>query len=205
MLVANPNAPSGNAHPIDELERLANSLQGGVLVVDEAYADFASAHALRLVDRCPNVVVLRTFSKSHSLAGMRIGLLFGSETLMAGIAKVKDSYNLDRLAIAAGAAALEDNAWALKNVARVRATRDRVAATLTRLGLAVLPSETNFLLVRLPNAAEAKRVYLELKQRGVLVRYFSARLLEDALRISIGTDAECDFFLSELAACLPAR
>jgi histidinol-phosphate aminotransferase len=204
VLIANPNAPSGNAHPISELARLAKSLRGGILVVDEAYAEFAPDNALELARTLPNVIVTRTFSKSHSLAGMRLGLLFGSEALVAGIQKVKDSYNLDRLAIVAGAVALEDHAWMRRNVEQVRATRIRLAERLTALGLSVLPSETNFLLVRFPGKQEAKGAYEFLKQRGILVRYFATRLLEDAIRISVGTDPEIDALLVELGHYLAA-
>jgi histidinol-phosphate aminotransferase len=199
MLIANPNAPSGNAHSVAELARLARSLRGGVLVVDEAYADFAADNALELARTVPNVIVIRTFSKSYSLAGMRLGLLFASEAMVAGIQKVKDSYNLDRLAIVAGAAALEDDAWMRGNVERVIATRVRLAERLTTLGLSVLPSQTNFLLVRFPGGQpQAKGAYEHLKQRGIFVRYFPSRLLDDAVRISVGTDVEVDAFLAEL-------
>jgi histidinol-phosphate aminotransferase len=205
VLVANPNAPSGTAHSIAALERLANSLNGGVLVIDEAYAEFARDNALELARRLPNVVVLRTFSKSHSLAGMRLGLLFGSEQVIAGLQKVKDSYNLDRLAIVAGAVALEEHAWMRTNVERVIQTRDYLARRLTELGLDVLPSHTNFLLARFASVELARGAYEHLKQNGVLVRYFSARLLDDALRITVGTEAEIEAFLAELSRYIHAE
>jgi histidinol-phosphate aminotransferase len=198
VFIASPNSPSGTSHPIAALEELAASLPNGLLVVDEAYADFADQNALELARRIPNVVVLRTFSKSYSLAGMRVGLLFGSAEVVAGIGKVKDSYNLDRLAIAAGAAALRDAPWMRANVAKIRATRARLATELSRRGLEVLPSSANFLFVRMGSADRARTAYRTLKERGILVRYFDRPLLDDGLRITIGTDAETDEFLNAL-------
>jgi histidinol-phosphate aminotransferase len=204
VFVANPNAPSGTPHALADLRSLARSLAGGVLVIDEAYADFAEGNALELARSEPNVVVLRTFSKSYSLAGMRLGLMFGAAELIAGVAKIKDSYNLDRLAIAAGAAALSDQRWMLDNVAKIRATRARLVSGLMRLGFTVLPSQTNFVFARLPGASglkgaeRAAAAYQFLKDRGILVRYFKLRLLDDGLRITVGTDEEIDALLTAL-------
>jgi histidinol-phosphate aminotransferase len=199
VFVASPNSPSGTSHPTAALRELAQSLPNGLLVVDEAYADFAGESAIELTRTLPNVVVLRTFSKSYSLAGMRIGLLFGSRELVSGIAKVKDSYNLDRLAIAAGAAALRDAAWMQTNVAKIRATRERLAAGLARLGFDVLPSSANFVFARTSSAERARSAYRSLKERGILVRYFDRPLLDDGLRITVGTDAEITTLLEALA------
>ena len=202
VFVSSPNAPSGIAHGIPELRRLALSLAGGLLVIDEAYVDFAENSALPLVDELPNVVVLRTFSKSYSLAGMRVALMFAAEPIIAGIAKIKDSYNLDRLALVAAAAALTDNSWMLSNVAKIQRTRMRLSVALMSRGLEVLPSEANFILMRLAEAAEAKRVYEALRARNVFVRYFPFPLLDDALRVTVGTDADIDAFLAHLDAIL---
>lgn len=198
VFVASPNSPSGTSYACDQLRTLARSLKNGLLVIDEAYVDFATTSALGLVKDEANVVVLRTFSKSHSLAGMRLGLLYGSREVVAGLWKVKDSYNLDRLAIAAGAASLRDTAWTKANCAKVIATRERVSQALSAWGLEVLPSQSNFLFVRLGSASKAEGGYRFLKEHGILVRYFSMRLLDDGLRITIGTDAEMDAFLKTL-------
>lgn len=209
VFVANPNAPSGTPHSVDDLRALARALGEGVLVIDEAYADFAASNALELVKTEPNVVVLRTFSKSYSLAGMRLGLMFGSRELIEGVSKIKDSYNLDRLAIAAGAAALRDQAWMKSNVEKIRVTRARLVSALTQLGYQVLPSQTNFVFARLPGASgrtgaeRAAGAYQFLKDRGILVRYFKLRLLDDGLRITVGTDEEIDALLQALRE-LPA-
>jgi histidinol-phosphate aminotransferase len=198
VFVASPNSPSGTQYDVEELRRLARSLKNGLLVIDEAYVEFAAQNALCLAREEPNVVVLRTFSKSHSLAGMRLGLLYGPSAIVAGLWKVKDSYNLDRLAIAAGAAALRDPQWTKTNCAKVVATRERTAKALTAMGLDVLPSQSNFIYARTDSAPRAAGGYRFLKEQGLLIRYFPLRLLDDGLRISIGTEAEMDALLKTL-------
>jgi histidinol-phosphate aminotransferase len=199
MMICNPNAPSGTLAPLATIAELATGFDG-IVVVDEAYVDFAPAGttALPLLASHPNVVVLRTFSKSFSLAGMRIGLAFGHPDLLAEIAKVKDSYNLSRAAIAAGTAALVDLVWMEQNVARIVATRARLVARLAELGYEVLPSATNFVLARRPGEDQAP-VQAALRERGILVRHFATERLRDALRISVGSDEEIDRLLAELA------
>jgi histidinol-phosphate aminotransferase len=194
--VCHPNSPSGTPVPIEVIDSLAQRVSG-LLVVDEAYVDFADANALALVRRRDNVIVLRTFSKSFSLAGMRIGLAFGAPPLIDELMKVKDSYNVTRLSIVAATAALEDYAWMQANVARIRSTRERLTNGLRERGFAVLPSHSNFVLARRPTHSLAE-VYAALKARGVLVRYFSTPELFDALRITVGTDAEIDVLLTNL-------
>ena len=200
IFVASPNSPSGTSYPSGELDELAASLSRGVLVVDEAYAEFARHNALELVRRHDNVVVTRTLSKSHSLAGLRVGLLFASETLARGLTKVKDSYNLGRLPICAGAAALRDSTFMRANVERIVATRERLSTALRGLGFEVLPSEANFVFARRPRGERALKLYQALKDRGILVRYFDRPLLDDGLRITVGTDEEVDALLSALRA-----
>ena len=194
--VCHPNSPSGTPVPIEAIARLAKQVTG-LLVVDEAYVDFADANALPLVRACDNVVVLRTFSKSFSLAGMRIGLAFGPPTVIAALLKVKDSYNVTRLSMVAATAALDDYPWMEANVARIRCTRDRLTAQLAARGFSVLPSHANFVLAR-RRGSSLEPVYHGLKARGVLVRYFPTPQLFDALRITVGTDAEVDALLAAL-------
>lgn len=197
-IVCHPNAPTGVPASISELRRLAASLSG-VLVVDEAYVDFAEESALPLIRDCGNVIVLRTFSKSFSLAGMRIGLAFAPAPLITDLMTVKDSYNLSRLSIRAGAAALEDYGWMEANVGRVKRTRAHLIAELARRGFDVPPSQTNFVLARRPGISQ-EETYLELKERKILVRYFKTAELQDALRITVGTDEE----IAQLLAALDA-
>jgi len=185
-LVCTPNSPSGTVAPTAQLKELAGRLKG-VLVIDEAYTDFADENALELVGRCPNVVVLRTLSKGYSLAGLRVGFAVGKPDLLKGLAKVKDSYNVDAVACAVAAAAVEDQAHKTANVEKVKASRGKLAADLVKLGFKVWPSQANFMLVR-PTDGNAERLYRELKDRRILVRYFKEPRLEDKLRISVGTD-----------------
>jgi histidinol-phosphate aminotransferase len=194
--ICNPNAPSGTAVSIADLDALAARL-AGVLVIDEAYVDFTEATALPLVHRHGNVIVLRTFSKSFSLAGLRIGLAFGPPSLITELSKVKDSYNINRLSIVAATAALDDYAWMEANVAKIRRTREVLSTRLRALGFDVLPSQTNFVLARTPGRSCAA-LYRGLKDRGILVRYFDTPELDDAVRITVGTDAETEALLAAL-------
>ncbi len=188
-IVCNPNSPSGTYTPAAKLATLARRLGPRLLVVDEAYVDFAAGNALELVRRHRNVVVLRSFSKSFSLAGMRLGLGFAQPEIIQQLLKVKDSYNLSRLAIAVGARALSDVAWMRRNVERIKATRTRVEAELRRMGFEVPSSQANFVMARMPGRDLAP-LAAGLRRRGILVRYFAMPGLRDALRITIGAPAE---------------
>ncbi len=186
--ICNPNAPSGTLAPLPELEHLAQRLEG-LLVVDEAYVDFATGTALPLIHRYPNVLVLRTFSKSFSLCGMRVGLAFARAEVLAEIAKVKDSYNLNRLSQVAAVAALEDYATMEEHARRVRETRAELTRELGQRGFSVLPSQANFVLARRPGS-DLGPLQRRLKDEGVLVRHFPTPELFDALRISVGSREE---------------
>ena len=194
--LCNPNSPSGTLVSVEEVEALSRRV-AGLLVVDEAYVDFAAASALELIHQRGNVIVLRTFSKSFSLAGLRIGLAFAAPQLIAELLKVKDSYNLSRVSIAAAVAALEDYAWMRANVERICRTRARLTDNLRGLGFTVPESQTNFVLAR-RSGRELRSLYEGLKQRGILVRYFPIPELFDAVRISVGTDEETDALLAAL-------
>jgi histidinol-phosphate aminotransferase len=199
--LCNPNAPSGTLVSLTEIAKLAGAV-AGILVVDEAYVDFAAsegASSIPLIRQLPNLIVLRTFSKSFSLAGMRIGLGFAGEEIIAGMIKVKDSYNLNRLSLVAATAALEDMAWMQRNVERIRRSRKKLSAGLTRLGYQVYPSHANFVLARKPGE-NLQPIYEELMRRKILVRYFDAPGLQDCLRITVGTPKEVKALLNELAA-----
>src|SRR5580700_6569290 len=195
-IVCSPNSPSGTLTRRRTLARLARLLEGRLLAIDEAYVDFAEENALDLVRRLPNVLVLRSLSKSYSLAGMRLGLCFAHPEIITQLGKVKDSYNLSRLAIAAGAAALDDNAWMLRNVERIKRTRAAATRRLLKMGFAVPPSSANFVLARMPGR-DLGPMAAGLRKRDVLVRHFRAS--PDALRISIGTPAEMAALFKALA------
>ncbi len=187
-LIANPNAPTGTLFPNRMLALLAQNLKG-VLVIDEAYADFASHNALALARKLPNVLVTRSFSKSFSLAGMRLGFAVGPVPLIEALGKVKDSYNLDRLAQLAGEAALSDMAHHKKCVKRIVGARERLRRELQDRGWKVVPSEANFLFVK-PKEGKAKQWLALLRDKKILVRWFGAPETRAYLRITIGTEHE---------------
>lgn len=196
-MVASPNSPSGTEVPLPVLSRLADSVPG-LLVVDEAYSDFAKESALSLARERKNVIVLRTMSKSFSLAGLRIGLGFAHTRIIRGLNKVKDSYNMNRLSMVAGEAALRDIGWMERNAARIKTTRERLVRALPGVGFSPFPSQANFVLARRAGGKSAAPVYEELKKRKILVRYFDTPRLSGCLRITVGTDAEIEGLLSAL-------
>jgi histidinol-phosphate aminotransferase len=193
IFVCNPNSPFGAPVARADIARLCASTDA-LVVSDEAYVDFGGESALAILAEHPNLIVLRTFSKSFSLAGLRLGLAFGSAPLMAELAKVKDSYNVSRLAIAAGVAALEDAAWMRANVERVCATRERVIAALRAAGHVVAPSAANFFWLECAGETGAQ-LLARLRAKSVLVRYFDEPRLRTGVRVTVGTDAEMDRFL----------
>ena len=199
--LCNPNAPSGTLVALPEIEKLARAVPG-ILAVDEAYIDFAAsegASSIPLIHRLPNLVVLRSLSKSFSLAGMRVGFAFASEEIISGMMKVKDSYNVNRLSLVAATAALQDMRWMARNAGRIQRSRKKLANGLRRTGYEVYPSQANFVLAR-KKGQNLRGVYEDLKRRKILVRYFDAPALQDCLRITVGTPAEVQTLLKEMAA-----
>lgn len=190
VALANPNAPTGIMLPMPEVRRLAEHTRAhdAVLLVDEAYAAFAPENALALLKEFDNVLIVRTFSKSHGLAGLRVGYALGSPRLMDALRRVRDSFNsypVDRLAQSAARAAVLDTAYTAEAVGKVVAARDRCRTRLTAAGIPVLPSATNFLFVR-ADAEDAGPVQQALRAEGILVRHFSAPRLWPWLRVTIG-------------------
>lgn len=196
FFLTSPNAPLGFSFDNDYIRELAGRC-AGVLVVDEAYVDFAEDTALELVKRCGNVIVTRTLSKSYSLAGMRLGLAVARPEVIQALDKIRDHYHLDRLALAAGSAALRDQAYLKATVAKIRATRERFVAELNLLGYQAVDSCANYVFASPPDR-NGKRIYDGLFQRKILVRHFSDPLLAHGLRISIGSDEEMDALLAAL-------
>jgi histidinol-phosphate aminotransferase len=199
-LVASPNNPSATLTPVAALRRLAERLDG-ILVVDEAYVDFAlpadpDASVLPHLGAHPNLVVLRTFSKGYGLAGARLGLLFAAAPLVAELGKVKDSYNVNALTQALGAAALEDRAHHAETVRRTLAERARLEQALRALGWSWPPSGGNFLLCEV--GGRAGDVYRALKQRGILVRWWNTPELAGYLRITVGRPEQNDALVAAL-------
>ena len=196
ILVVNPHAPTGVLFDRGALRALLARTRS-IVVVDEAYADFAGESVIDLLAEFPHLIVVRSFSKSYALAGMRLGLGFAHRDLIAQMLKVKDSYNLDRLAIVAGCAALEDQAWLCDTTAKILRTRTHLLQALTDMDLQVPPSRTNFVFPRIPDG-HALEVYEALEKRRILVRYFRGPLVADSLRVTVGTDAEVGAFLRAL-------
>jgi histidinol-phosphate aminotransferase len=185
-LIASPNSPSGTRHDNEMLRKLARRCRG-LLVIDEAYADFADGDALELIREFDNVLVLRTLSKGYSLAGLRLGWGIAQPRVIQGLSKVKDSYNVDALAAEVGAAAIEDQEYKDANARKVIASRRWLAARLEALDWRVWDSQANFLLAR-PPGGDAGSIYERLKARGILVRYFNQPGLADKLRITVGAE-----------------
>lgn len=197
FFLTNPNAPLGLRWHAEDVAALADRCSG-LLVVDEAYADFAEGNCLELVRQKPNVVVTRTLSKSYSLAGMRLGLAIARPDIIAALDKIRDHYNLDRLAQAAITAALIDQDYFHECVERICATRQWFSIELAKLGYSVIPSSANYVFASPPDH-NGKRVYDALYQRKILVRYFSDPVLAHGLRISIGKQKEMERTLTALA------
>jgi len=193
FFVARPNAPTGNAYPLEKMHRLCREFPG-IVWIDEAYADFATDNCLDFVREHENVVVSRTLSKSYSLAGIRLGFALARPELIREMLKVKDSYNVNMLTQLLAVAALEDQAYMIETTRRVRNTRDRVRTRLEGLGFDVLPSAANFLFARPPIPAAA--FFHALREHGILVRYFPGERTGDRVRITIGLEQEMDAFLT---------
>lgn len=198
FFLTNPNAPGGRHYPAAQVEQFCRQARG-VVVIDEAYVDFAEFDCARLALTLPNTLALRTLSKSYSLAGLRAGYALGPPPLVAAMYKIKDSYNVNRLTQALALAAVKDQAYMRTQVARIKQTRRRLAEELTRRGCEVWPSAANFLWLA-PPAPGAARLYDMLKERGILVRYFPGPRTGTNLRISIGTDDQTDRLLETLSA-----
>ncbi|MDA0577122.1 MAG: histidinol-phosphate transaminase [Verrucomicrobia bacterium] len=193
FFLTNPNAPTGTRFPEEAVSSFCASFLG-VVVIDEAYVDFAERDCLALAAQLKNVLVVRTLSKSYSLAGIRLGYAIGHPVLIEALYKIKDSYNVNVLTQRIALAALRDRAYMLRNVAQVKRTRERVGAQLAALGHRVWPSETNFLWVE-PCGRGAKEVFEGLRRHGIVIRYFPGSKTGRCLRITVGTDAEMDRFL----------
>ena len=194
LFITQPNAPSGVWLQRVELQRVIEEIDG-VVVIDEAYVDFAADSCLDFAREYDNVIVARSFSKSFSFAGMRVGWAAGPHDLIAALNKVKDSYNVSRLSQVGAEATLDDWDYFQQNVRKICATRHRVTDALVKLGFFVYPSHTNFLFARPPAPVTAKQWFEKLRERNILVRWWDADRIREFARVSIGTDEEMDKFL----------
>ena len=204
ILLANPNAPTGIALDLDSIEKLVFSERDRLVVVDEAYFGFGAQSATRLLDRADNLLVTRSLSKSHALAGLRVGFALGQSSLIDGLVRVKDSFNsyhIDAMAQAGAAAAILDREWLLGASEAVAGNRDWLVTELTQLGFEVCPSQANFLFVRHRSAA-GQALFDGLRSRNILVRRWDKARISEHLRISIGTREQCEALIAALKALL---
>ena len=200
IIFANPNAPTGIALSINEIKTLLERNPDSVIVVDEAYVDFANESAVSLIADFDNLLVTQTLSKSRGLAGLRVGLALGNPALIEGMERVKNSfhpYALDRLAAAGAAAAFDDVDYFKSTCDKVIHTRTTSTQSLINLGFEVLPSSTNFVFAKHPNH-DAAKLFQALRERDIIVRYFTSPRINEYLRISIGTDQEMDAFIKAI-------
>lgn len=204
LFIANPNAPTGIAISLAEVEKIVSADLGRIVVVDEAYVDFGGESAVQLIHKYPNLLVTQTFSKSRSLAGARLGMGFGCKELISDLQTVRYStnpYNINRMTMAAGIGALIDDDYFKGNCAKIMATRARSTKELEAIGFTVLPSSSNFIFAK-HETLGGEFLYKELKERGILVRHFSKPRLTDYNRITIGSDAQMDALIETLKAII---
>jgi histidinol-phosphate aminotransferase len=204
VIIANPNAPTGQALELAEIERFLERNTDSVVVVDEAYVDFGAETAVGLIDTFPNLLVIQTLSKSRSLAGLRVGFAMGHRELIEALDRVKNSFNsypLDRLAISGAVAALDDTDYFEKTRRKIIVTRETLVRELEELGFTVLPSKSNFVFARHPGR-DAVDLAQSLRERSILVRHYKQERIDQFLRISVGTDDECAMLISALRGIL---
>ena len=207
IILPNPNAPTGIALPLSKLRELLEHNRGSVVIIDEAYVDFGAESAVRLIPEFDNLLVVHTLSKSRALAGLRVGYALGHPALIEALARVKDSFNsypLDRLALAGAQVAIEDNVYFEKITQAVINSRNWLTAELGRLGFETLPSTANFVFTHHPQY-QAAWLLAQLRERRILVRYFAKPRIDGHLRISIGTQPECEALAAALQQILPAH
>lgn len=205
IIFPNPNAPTGKAIPLEQIEKILNNNPDSVVVVDEAYVDFGAETAIPLVAQHPNLLVIQTLSKSRSLAGLRIGFAIGDEALIEGLERVKNSFNSYPLAcnaIAGGVASIEDTEAFAVSCKKIINTRERTQLALKSLGFETLESSANFIFAKPPQSHPAESLYLRLKEKNILVRYFNSPRINQYLRITIGTDQEMDHLITALEQLL---
>lgn len=201
IILTNPNAPTGIALSLNEIKKLLRqSDKNHVIIIDEAYIDFGGESAVSLINEYENLLIIQTFSKGRSLAGLRLGFALGNEKLITALHTAKDSFNsypADRIAQALGEAAIEDKNYFKKTTSLIIETRENFSAQLVKRGWQVLPSKANFIFAKHPSRS-GKNMYEALKERGLLVRWFNKPTIQDYLRITIGLPEEMETFLSIL-------
>ena len=207
VVIANPNAPTGKMIPVSQIEEILKSNPDTVVVIDEAYVDFGGESCYPLIAKYDNLLVVRTYSKSRCLAGGRLGYAIGSAGLIADLEKIKYStnpYNINRLSLLAGAAAMDEKDYYMQNCRKIQENRAYATEALQALGFTVLPSCANFIFAKSPDV-DGETLYLELKARGILVRHFTTASIRDYNRITIGTLEEMQALVATVKSILDAR
>lgn len=204
VVIANPNAPTGLAISLEDIEALVKETPDHVVIIDEAYVDFGAESAVSLTKRYPNLLVVGTFSKSRSMAGARLGFAIGNRELIEDLEKIKFStnpYSINRLTLLAGEAAIDDNDYYMANCKKIEETREYTKEKLIALGFEVTDSKANFLFVK-SNDIGGKMLYEKLRSAGVLVRHFNDPIIADYNRITVGTKEQMDILLCEISKIL---
>lgn len=197
IIIANPNAPTGKGVSLETIEAILKGNESSVVILDEAYVDFGGESSVQLINDYQNLLVIKTLSKSHSLAGLRVGYALGNEDLVEGIIRVKDSFNsytVDRLALAGAREAIKDDAYFQATRSKIIQTRERVSARLIEMGFTVIPSQANFIFTS-SGECHGSILFQRLRESGILVRYFDKPKIDNFIRVTIGTDDEMDRFL----------
>ena len=200
IIITNPNAPTSIALKLNEIEKIVKNNPTQLIVIDEAYVDFGAESSVKLVNKYDNVLVVQTFSKSRSFAGMRLGYAIGSENIIEGLNRLKfsfNSYTIDRISIEAGIESFKDDDYFVKTNAKIIETREKTVKKLKELGFKVLNSSANFIFIS-HNKVFAGDLYKNLKDNGVLVRYFAKDRIDNYLRVTIGTDEDMEIFIEKL-------
>lgn len=201
IIFPNPNAPTGKALPLTAIEEILRQNSEQIVIVDEAYIDFGGESAVPLIDQYPNLLIIQTLSKSRSLAGLRVGFAMGHKDLIEGLDRVKNSinsYTLDRVALAGALASFHDEAYFQDARQKVIATREQTIGKMKAMGFSVIPSAANFIFMNHP-MLPASTIYQQLREKGILVRYFNKPRIDNYLRVSIGSDEEMTCFLQAIA------
>ena len=204
ILIANPNAPTGLALSLQDVEKIVAGNPNNVVLIDEAYVDFGGETAVPLIRKYDNLLIAQTFSKSRSMAGARLGMAIGSPALIQDLRNIQFStnpFNVNAMTMAAGVGALEDEVYFKENCGKIIANREWTTAELVKLGFTTLPSQTNFILTKTP-AIGGKALYLALKAKGILIRHFDTDRLRDYIRVTIGTAEEMAAFVAAVKQIL---
>ena len=204
VFIANPNAPTGILLPVSEIEEIVRTNRDNVVVIDEAYIDFGGESALPLIDKYDNLLIVRTYSKSRSMAGARLGFAFASEGIIADLETIKYStnpYNINTLTQIAGIAAIKSDSYFSENCEKIIVTREKTVSELEKLGFKVIPSKSNFIFAK-SDEISGEDLYRKLKDEGVLVRHFTTERIKDFNRITIGSEDEMNILISKIKTIL---